>query len=326
MSITGTVPMTVAELTDCVRAAIAAPSLHNSQPWRFRIRDGGVDVFADRNRQLQVIDPSGRELTISVGAALFNLRLAVRSRLRVPLLRLLPDPAEPDLVARVTPGPPTPPDPAVVALTAAIPLRHTNRRPFARAVVPADVLDRLVAAAKVEGATLTVAGPVTRGAILSLVRSAEEQLRSDGVYRAELTEWTRPAHGRRDGIPPSAAGSWDALGALPMRDFGLTQPWMRRPVAPFEPFPTIVVLATDGDSVEDWLRAGQALQRVLLTATIDRLSAAPLSQPLEVAGLRELITDTGTGRWAQMILRLGYGQPAASTPRRPLADVLIGPA
>jgi hypothetical protein len=326
MSITGTIPMTVAELTDCVRAAIAAPSLHNSQPWRFRIRDGGVDVFADRRRQLQVIDPSGRELMISIGAALFNLRLAVRNQLRVPVLRLLPDPAEPDLVARLTPGPPARPDAAVAALAGAIPLRHTNRRPFARTVIPADVLDRLMAAAKVEGAALAVAGPVGRGAILSLVRTAEERLRSEGVYRAELTEWTRPVRSRRDGVPPSSVGVWDALEVLPMRDFGLTQPWLQRPVAQFEPFPTIVVLSTDGDTVGDWLRAGQALQRVLLAATIDRLSATPLSQPLEVAGLRELLTDTGTGRWAQMILRIGYGQPAASTPRRPLADVLMEPA
>jgi nitroreductase len=322
MSLINQAPLTVADLTDCVRAAIAAPSLHNSQPWRFRIRPDGVDVSADRRRQLRVIDPSGRELMISIGAAVFNLRIAVRNQLRVPLVRLLPDPAEPDLMARVTAGRPAPPDPEVAALAAAIPLRHTNRRPFAPTVVPADVIDRLVAAARREGAHLAVAGPVGRSAILSLVRTAEGRLRSHGVYRAELTEWTRPARGRRDGIPPTALGPWDALETLPMRDFGLTQPWLHRPVEAFEPYPTIVVLSTDGDTTADWLRAGQALQRVLLVATEERLSATPLSQPLEIAELRELLTDTATGRWAQMILRLGYGQPAAPVPRRPLADVL----
>jgi nitroreductase len=320
MSITDQAPLTVADLSDCVRAATAAPSLHNSQPWRFRIRDGGIDVLADRSRQLRVIDPSGRELMISIGAAVFNLRLTVRDRLRVPLVRVLPEPAEPDLVARVTAGQPAPPDPEVTALAAAIPLRHTNRRPFARTVVPADVADLLAAAARAEGAHLSVAGPVARGAILSLVRTAEERLRSRGIYRAELAEWTRPARRRRDGIPPVALGPSDALDALPMRDFGLTQPWLHRTVAPFEPYPTIVVLSTAGDTTEDWLRAGQALQRVLLVATLQRLSATPLSQPLEIADLRESLT--GSGRWAQMILRLGYGQPATPAPRRPLADVL----
>jgi nitroreductase len=323
MSLVDTNPLTLAELTDCVRSAVAAPSVHNSQPWRFRIRDGGVDVFADRSRQLQVIDPSGRELMISVGAAVFNLRVAVRNQLRVPLLRLSPEPAEPDLVARVTPGRSAPPDRAVAELAAAIPARHTNRLPFARTVIPADVLDRLLAAAMVEGASLAVAGPVGRGAILNLARTAVERFRTQGVYRAELSEWTRPDHGRRDGIPPTALGAWDALEALPMRDFGLTLPWLHRPVERFEPFPTIVVLATDGDTVDDWLRAGQALQHVLLVATIDHLSATPISQPLEIPALRELLTDTRSGRWAQLILRLGYGPPATPTPRRPLAEVLF---
>jgi nitroreductase len=73
-----------ADLLSCVRAAVAAPSLHNSQPWRFRIRAGGVDVYADRARQLEVVDPSGRELLISVGAAAFKLRVAIRQYGWVP--------------------------------------------------------------------------------------------------------------------------------------------------------------------------------------------------------------------------------------------------
>jgi nitroreductase len=319
----GAPPLSTDVLTACVRLAIAAPSLHNSQPWRFRIHRDGIDVLADRTRQLDVIDPTGRELMISVGAAVFNLRVAIRHELRVPQVRLLPDPSQPDLVATVQVGRQTVPDASAAGLAAAIPLRHTNRRPFAPAVVPADIVDRLVAAAHAERAVLAVAGPTARGAILSLARTAEERLRAKGIYRAELAEWTRSGAGRRDGIPPHAIGPWAALETLPMRDFGLTQPWLQRPVEPFEPFPTIVVLSTDGDTTVDWLRAGQALQRVLLVATVDRLSATPISQPLEIPSLRRLLTDTGADRWAQMILRLGYGQPTAATPRRPVSDVLI---
>jgi nitroreductase len=324
MVVTETGPLSGAALAECVRSAVAAPSIHNSQPWRFRVHGGGVDIFADRRRQLHVIDPTGRELVISVGAAIFNLRLAIRNELYTPMLRLLPEPDQPDLLARITVGRPAPPDSAAAALYAAIPHRHTNRRPFARTVIPADVIDQLVAAAEPEGATLTVAGPVGRSAILSLARTAEERLRAQGVYRAELTEWTLPGTGRRDGIPPRALGPWDALEALPMRDFGLTQPWLQRPVERFEPFPTIVVLSTDGDTTADWLRAGLALQHVLLVAAVNRLSATPISQPLEIPELRQLLAGTGR-RWAQMILRLGYGQPTSPTPRRPLAEVLIQP-
>jgi hypothetical protein len=114
--------------------------------------------------------------------------------------------------------------------------------------------------------------------------------------------------------------------ALPLRDFGLTQPQLRRSSEPFEPYPTIVVVSTDGDDVPRWLRAGQALQRVLLLATVHGLAATPMSQPLEIPALRELVIDTASGRWAQVILRLGYAPPTTPSPRRPLADVLlIGP-
>jgi nitroreductase len=316
--------LTDSALTACVRAAVAAPSIHNSQPWRFRIRDGGIDVYADWERRLEVIDPSGRELLISVGAALFNLRLAIRRQGRAPVLRWLPEPADPDLVARVEPGRPVPPDATLDALADAIPRRHTNRQPFARVVIPADVLEEMAVAARTEGATLRVAGPVARTAVLGLVRSAELRLRGMGVYRAELAEWTRePAgSGRRDGIPPQAFGPWDALEALPLRDFGLTRPRLHRASERFEPYPVIAVLSTDGDSVGQWLRAGQALQRVLLAATVHGLATTPMSQPLEIPALRELVTDTAAGRWAQVILRLGYAQPTTPTPRRPLADVL----
>jgi len=326
--------LTDEDLTACVRAAIAAPSIHNSQPWRFRIRGGGIDVFADWDRRLEVIDPSGRELLISVGAAVFNLRLAMRQQGRVPTLRLRPEPDAaavtgvsgrklPDLVSRVVPGPPASPDAALDALADAIPRRHTNRRPFARVVIPAAVLEDLAAAARMEHAAPSVANPVGRGAILSLVRTADQRLRARGVYRAELTEWTVPTHGRRDGVPPQAFGPWDAMERLPLRDFGLTQPQLHRAGERFEPYPTLVVLSTDGDTAEQWLRTGQALQRVLLTATVHGLAATPMSQPLEIPSLRALVTDTIAGRWAQVILRLGYAEPTTPTPRRDLAEVLL---
>jgi nitroreductase len=315
--------LTRASLIVCVEAAVAAPSIHNSQPWRFRIRDGGIDVFADWGRQLQVIDPSGRELLISIGAAVFNVRVAMRQRARTPVLLWWPDPAEPDLVARVMPGRPAAPGGGLIALAEAIPRRHTNRRPFARVVTPASVLDDLAWAATIEGATLRVADPVSRAAILALMHAAEQRLRAQGIYRAELAKWTPAAHGRRHGVPPQALGPWEAMEALPLRDFGLTQPQLERRGERFEPYPTLVVLSTDGDSADHWLRAGQALQRVLLAATVHGLAATPMSQPLEIPALRELVTDTAAGRWAQVILRLGYGQPTAATPRRSLAEVLL---
>src|SRR6266568_7572636 len=82
-------------------AATAAPSLHNTQPWRFAVDGTRISLHADPNRQLRGVDPQGRQLLISCGAALFNLRLAAGYLGREPRVRLLPDPADPRLIARV---------------------------------------------------------------------------------------------------------------------------------------------------------------------------------------------------------------------------------
>jgi nitroreductase len=312
-----------------VRAATAAPSVHNSQPWLFRIQSAGgsgcVEVFADRRRRLEVIDPLGREMLISVGAALFTLRLALAERGWTSTVTLFPDPDAPDLVARVSTVGRASPGKTLTDLAAAVPHRHTNRLPFRSAVIPTPVQEELFAAAETEGAVLTVADAVVRTAILGLVRTAEQHLRAEGVYRAELHEWTRPARGRRDGVPLAAFGPWDAVEALPLRDFGLTLPHLQRPLEPFELHPTIAVLSTVGDGNIEWVRSGQALQRVLLAATMRGLAATPMSQPLEIPALREMLTDTTSGRWAQLILRLGFAPPTSPAPRRPLADVLLPP-
>jgi nitroreductase len=305
-------------LRECLEAAVAAPSIHNSQPWRFVVRRGGVDLYADPVRRLAVIDPRGREQAISLGAALLNLRVAVLAHGRVPVIRLLPDRARPDLVAQVRLGPPISPDATVRALARAIPVRRTNRRPFTRVTVPEEVLAELVTAAHAEGATLTVVDDLGRNQLLSLARSADRLLRRDPGYRAELTAWTGSS--RLDGVPRAAFGPWDALETLPLRDFGLTRPDEPRRGAHFEAHPTLVVLSTAADTREQWLRAGQALERVLLTATARGLATTPLSQPLEVPRLRELLAD-GTGA-PQVVLRVGYGPAVSGSPRRPLSDVI----
>jgi nitroreductase len=310
------------DLLACVEAAIAAPSIHNSQPWLFRIRDGGVDAYADRTRRLEAIDPSGRELLMSVGAATFNLRLAMQARSWEPATRLFPDADDPDLIAQVVPTSPASPSAALIELAEAIPRRHTNRRPFAPIPLPPTLLEELAAAAQIEGATLRSANPVAHNAVLGLVRIAEERLRGQGIYRAELSTVTRPHRGRHV-MPPHTFGAWDALEALPLRDFGLKQPELRYAVEPTELQPTIAILYTDADKPEHWVAAGQALQRVLLLVTARGLAATPVSQPLEDPQLRKLMADPDAGPWAQVILRLGYGPPTARSRRRPLSDVLL---
>ena len=308
-------------LTNCVRSATMAPSLHNSQPWLFRIRGSEVEVYVDPGRRLQVLDPDGREQLISVGAAVFTLRLALRRAGYSCDVVLFPAPDDADLVARVSVTHPATVTPGVEALAAAIPHRHTNRWPFAHTSVPADVLDHLRDEARWESAVLAEAGPAARDAILSMARSADRLLHARPGYRDELTRWTGGGL-RPDGVPGWAVGPWDALETVPIRDFAETSP-AARPSEKFEPYPTILVLATVGDRRSDWVRTGQALQRVLLAATWKGLATTPISQPVEVPAVRRLLIDPSAGLTVQMVLRIGYGTRAGRTPRRPLPDVLL---
>jgi nitroreductase len=308
-------------LRDCLEAAIAAPSVHNTQPWRFRIGGDTIDVFADRGRRLAVLDPDGRELLISVGAAILNLRVAILAHGRIPMLHLLPDRAEPDLAARVTLGPRIDPPATARMLAEAIPRRHTNRNPFKPIGVPADALADLCDAATTELGRLVIVDSGVRDAVLDVVRIAEHRRRHDPAYWREMSDWTRTEAGRGDGVPVEAFGPWDALETVPIRDFSVVRPARRRGPATFESAPTIAVLYTVTDNPYEWLRGGQALQRVLLTATVRGLASTLMTQPVEAPDLRRLLEDQATGYAAQAVLRFGYGPPSAPSPRRPLQEV-----
>jgi nitroreductase len=308
-------------LIDCLTAATAAPSIHNTQPWLFRLGDGVVDVLADHRRRLAVLDPDGREMYISVGAAVFTLRVALAAAGRPATVSLTP---EPDVAARLTIGPATEPSRAARALAAVIRRRHTNRRPFADKPVPYGTIEELSGAATAEGATLLAVGPELRDGVLALTRTADNRIRANPAYLAELAAWTTPPGPfRRDGVPRQAFGPRATDARLPLRDLGLGNHAPTGTVD-FEPDPTLAVLFTPDDTVADWLRAGAALQRLWLTATLRGLAVTPMTQLTEISALRALLDDTSTRYVAQTVLRLGYPRsPALATPRRPLADVLL---
>lgn len=311
-------------LRECIAAAVAAPSIHNTQPWLFRARGDVVEVLVDPTRRLAAVDPDGREMLVSVGAALFNLRVALLAHGRQPVVALMPDPTQPELVARVRLGPNRAPAASVAALAAAIPLRHTNRRPYQDHPVPAAVRRELGVAAEREGAALLVADDELRSAVVSLVRTADNDMRDHPAYRAELAAWTTPGGvGRRDGVPRQAFGPRDPRRAIPLRDFSLGNA-APSATARFEPDPTVILLFTAGDTRADWVRAGSALERLWLTATIRGLAATPLSQVVEVPRLRGLLADPARGWLLQTVLRVGYPSTRVlATPRRSLDEVIV---
>ena len=308
-----------------ITAAGRAPSMHNTQPWRFRRRHDGIDVLADDSRRLRVADPTGWAVRIACGAALFNLRLAFAVHGHTPLVRLRPEPHDPTLLARVAAGPPRPPTPAERQLYATIPRRHSNRAPFARQPVPAEVRAQLLETARVEGAWLELLiGPSAVGAIAEIAHSASTVLHRDPDYLAELAMWTRLDCVTVDGVPAEAGGpSPEPHHLLPRRPFAAAG---SRPDPGVEPEPLVAILGTPGDLPGDQLTAGQALQRILLTITGAGLATSMLSQPIEVASAREQLR-IALGRYGipQMVLRIGYGQPGWPAPRRAPGDTVTEP-
>ncbi|MFC8348404.1 Acg family FMN-binding oxidoreductase [Streptomyces sp. NPDC057280] len=306
-------------LETLISAAAAAPSVHNTQPWRFRLdpETATLEVRAVAERGLRHIDPAGRALHLSVGCAVLNLRVAVAHFGREPVTRLLPRPEEPDLLATVRLGGRVRSGPAH-RLYEALWQRHSSRFPFSGLRLPAAVLAELGEAAHTEGALLSRPDPGETERLLRLTRDAERRNILDAARAAESRRWVHEPTEAALGIPPWALGPQDFLERVPMRDFGAHRHPSALAGRPFEQRPVIAVLSTAHDRRADWLRAGQALERVLLVATAHGVRASLLHQALEWPDLREQFAATGDGRraHAQMVVRLGYGPEGPASPRR----------
>lgn len=315
------------QLEFLLRYAILAPSSHNTQPWRFRISGGGIDVYADRARSLSVIDPIDRQLTMSCGAALFNLRVAMRRFGWVDVVQPFPTASKEDLMARITPGETLRPSAEDLALFDAIPLRHTNRKPFELRPVSQMIADRLIEACATERAWFVRLLPEAKYPAADLISLADRDQFADANFRRELSEWLVSNSSQRgDGIPgySKSYGPTTSYGtSLLVRTFDIGGSVAATEKDLIEGSPVLGVLGTPEDNVIAWLDAGQAMQRMLLTAQLHGLSASFLNQPLELSEYRvKLGALTAHEGYPQLIMRIGYGPAATATPRRPLEDVL----
>jgi hypothetical protein len=315
-----------------VSKAVWAPSVHNTQPWRFTIDDGPrVSLYADAGRRLAVADPDGREMLTSCGAALFTIRLALRSLGYVPVTRVLPDPAQPDLVARVSWPEHAEADEFERRLTSHVLTRRTHRGAFDPEPLPPGTLAALRDAAAREGAALRlVADDGRRAALAAAVQTAEYQLRRDGERLRELARWTpAPGSARRDGVPATSypARAERTQPYFPGRDFARGHGWGMPPLSPATSHRAAGVaglLTTTGDSPADWVHTGQALQRILLTASVCGAAVALHSQPLELPWLREFLrTQLSDGACPHLVLRIGMVTQVAVSVRRDPDDVLF---
>ncbi|MBK9572841.1 MAG: nitroreductase [Rhodoferax sp.] len=314
--------LSVPQLQALVHAATLAPSSHNTQPWLFRIEDQAIELLADRTRALPVNDPDDRELTISCGCALFNLRVAAAAAGLQAQVEPWPDADDGDLLARVHLLP-TGSGQEVAALKAAMDERRTYRERFASTAVDPTALRSLVDAVHSEDAILSVLDTADqRLGAAALVAEGDAMLWANPSWRRELAAWMHPRR-RGDGLTLPALAIPVAQMVVRTFDMGHGVAAKDRQLA--DESPVLAVLSTKGESPRDWLVAGQALQRLLLLGVRLGLQASYLNQPVQVATLRPKLQQiTGRPGHAQLLLRLGVPtQTLPAAPRRPLGDVLV---
>jgi nitroreductase len=297
-----------------LRAAGCAPSVYNTQPWQVAVSGSTLTLRADPARQLRHSDPHGREMLISCGAFLFNARTAARRESLTAVVKVLPDPGDDLLVAEIELEPGSTPDTDELELSVAIARRATSRVPFDDQPLLADVLMAIEAAAQQEGADLRLIQPSepAREDVLVLMRRAEALASEDPAARAEEAAWTATGPGRTDGIPQDLLGPAATNPRAPVRRFHASAG-----SAQFEQRSTMAVLSTPGDSARDWIRAGEALQHVLLAATTYFVHASFATTVLENPTTRhDLHRALSLDGAPQMLMRLGYSSTPQHTPRR----------
>jgi nitroreductase len=299
-----------------VNSAMAAPSMHNAQPWRFEISGPVVDVILDQDRTLPAEDPAGRFTRIGIGAATFNLRVAAAMLGYETTFAIDPDPARPEIVARVFVGELQTSIPPLSSLYGELRRRHTYRGPMTTAELSPRVLDQVTEAARAEGADLHWLDADQRVKLSRILHEANEL---DALDEDHLPERGRSIGGDRtgDGIPEALLGPLPA-GPAAFRNLSAGFDDRGRSEAVFEQQPVIAILTTTADGPSDWVRAGMGLQHALLTATSHDMAASFLNQALEYAQLRLLVQElVGRTVRPQLIIRVGYpADEGGGAPRR----------
>lgn len=322
--------LTARQVTALRRAAVRAtlaPSVHNTQPWRLHLRAGELRLFADRSRQLAVLDPTGRQLTLSCGCALFNARVSLAGDGIAVQVHRYPEVSNSDYLAAVRLTDAGTADINLAALDPVLEVRQTNRRKFADDPVPDSLLTTLEEAAGAEGASLFVVhGASQRAAVAMLSQRADEIENLNPAYRAELRAWTSDDPTRRDGVPEVAVPHVDGSGGdeVPIRDFDTRGTGGLPSATRSSRNQCLALVCTSGDTASDWLRAGEALERVLLEITRHGYVASPLTQVTEVPSARaQLRAQLRLMSYPHVLLRIGRAAATPASRRRRLVEVLV---
>ncbi len=317
--------LTVAEaLREAAEAAGYAPSIHNTQPWHWKVRATSLELWSAPERKLDATDPEGRMLTLSCGAALHHARVALTALGFDTSVVRFPDQRHPEHLARIMITGQRPVTGAAMRRYQAIAFRHTDRRPVTDPAGP-DALLAVTMAVQAEDCYLH---RLTRDQVIELAAAAGYAQRvelAEETLRAELGYWTGGNRPTGTGIPDANIPATAPQTTVPGRDFG--HPGTLAITAEHDTAATYAILYGERDDPAGWLRAGEALSAGWLAATGAGVSVLPLSAVIEVVTTRERLRGMLTA-WCHpyLVLRLGTADPAhhgpRPTPRLPSAQTV----
>jgi nitroreductase len=319
------------DATAAVALAAHAPSIHNTQPWTWDLRDGVLSLRADRTRQLAAADPDGHSLTISCGAALALARIGLRLRGWTVSVRPVPDSGDPDLFAELRPLRRTEPIERDRARAAAATARRSERRPFGPGAVTSEEIEELRRAAASEKAFVHFPAHADDALDLAVaVSHTDRLLLGDEAYRDEVSRWLRADRNAEDGVPlvavPHVATAAGRRTDVPLRDFELGVNGAQQIEAGLDERPLFAIVFTDFDRASHQLAAGESMMRLMIEAEQLGLASCALSQAVDMLAFRaHLKTFMSWTSYPQMVVRLGprpVGTPAPMTHRRPVAEML----
>jgi hypothetical protein len=315
-----------AQVDQILEYARRAPSVHNTQPWTWRVGDHQVELLADYRRQLVYADPQRRDLMISCGAALHHFEVAARALGWSTRVRRVPRSSDERVVAGVQLSSAPPPEDGA-ELLAAIENRRTDRRRLSSWPVPADRLRTLSDAGEEWGAqVIPLQGDDLKAEILALTRRADELQQRNPSYVSELNSWT--TYWADQGVPVGHIPREEQMASSDALNRRFRNGVMADPAREDEPpADGLLIISTSSDDPLSRVRAGEALSAVWLRATQDGLALVPLSQATEVGETRRVLQekvlgDTSVG---QILLRVGWlpmdRKPLTPTPRRDVEDI-----
>jgi hypothetical protein len=315
------------EMRDFIRYATLAANGHNSQPWRFRIGEGRIEILPDFSRRTPVVDPDDHHLFANLGCAAENLALAAGARGRPGQLSF--NPANDGSVLFAFGGGPT----AGSALFDAIPRRQSTRAEYdGRPVGPAD-LHKLTAAAAIPGVDLVLISDRPQiERVRDLVVAGNSVQMADAAFVRELRTWLRfsprEAIEAGDGLFSASGGNptlpaW--LGPLVFDRVFRAEVENDKYARHLRSSSGVAVFVSQQNDRDHWVRAGRACQRFALQATALGLKHAFVNQPVEVVSVRpELAALVGMpGRRPDIVMRFGYGPTLPFSARRPVEAALV---